>query len=220
MFMQVILSAMVVCFTSCDKENEKTRKAFTMTSNTWYRFSPTAPSNVTVSGTNFTGFAYVPGGGTGTATDMGSITTFYNQLAYTTNPNVPQPLPDGSIAASVSSVTSYAVLGAPLPLIQAGDFSALTTANSTFQIPATDASGKIINSIFFNSSGDAIFTANTTASTITPVSATRLNFAGKLNIVGGRGKFANATGEMDFNGFFNPQNPNEAGYGITGQIEY
>jgi hypothetical protein len=53
-----------------------------------------------------------------------------------------------------------------------------------------------------------------------PASATRFNFSGRLAVVGGRGKFANATGEMDFTGFFNPQNPNDAGFSVSGLLEF
>jgi hypothetical protein len=150
---------------------------------------------------------------------MGNVNTFYNQLAYTSDINVPQPVPEGSVNASVSLVTSFPILGAPLPLIQPNDFSALTSVNSSLQVPAT-IDGKILNAVVFNNSGDAIFTTPTSPSVIIPVSATRFNFSGKLDVVGGRGKFANATGKMDFTGFFNPSNPNDAGYSFNGMIEY
>jgi hypothetical protein len=204
----------------CKKEDEKEKKRFIMTSNTWYRFAPTPPAVVNANGTNYTSFAYVPGGGTGTATDMGNITTYFNQLAYTSDATVPQPIPLGSLDASVSIVTTLPVPGGPLPLVQVNDFAGMTTANSWLQVPAKDASGKVINAVVFNASGDAIFTSPTSPSIVTPVSATRLNFAGKLAVAGGRGAFANATGEMDFTGFFNPQNPNDAGYSFEGWIQY
>jgi hypothetical protein len=217
----LLVVAIVGCMaSSCNKDDEKQRINFTANTNTWYRFSPTTPAPITVGGSNFTTFAYVPGGGTGTATEMGNVTTFFNQLAYTTDATVPQPLPEGSVTASVSMVPNFPVVGAPLPLIQPGDFSGLTAANAWLQVPATDGSGRNINTIIYNAAGDAIFTSYITSSTIVPASATRFNFSGKLAVVGGRGKFANATGEMDFNGFFNPQNPNDAGFNMTGVVEY
>ncbi|RNI29026.1 hypothetical protein [Rufibacter latericius] len=207
--------------TSCEESDEGPERVFfEMTSTTWYRFSPTAPAPAVVNGTNYTSFAYLPGGGTGTATDMGSITTFFNQLAYTSDATVPQPVPVGTLPASVSLIPTLPVLGGPLPLIQAGDFAALTSADAWLQMPATDASGRVINSVIFNGSGDALFTTPTSPSIITPVSATRLNLSGKLAVVGGRGKFANATGELDLTVFFNPTNPNDAGYNVEGWIEY
>lgn len=221
MALPIVIGSLSSCEKSVVNETlESKRKPFKMTSNTWYRFSPTTPNPVNVNGTDYTGFVHVPGGGTGTATDMGKITLFFNQLTYTGNANVPQPLPLGSVSAPVSLISSYPVLGAPLPLIQAGDFDAFDKANQWLKTPAKDASGKVINVVIFCSNNDALFIANTSPSIITPVSATRLTFAGKLTIAGGRGKFANAKGDMDFTGFFNPQNVTDAGYVIEGWIEY
>ncbi len=216
----VLFAAMFLGLSSCKKNGGKTRKDFTLTSNTWYRFSPTTPATLNVGGTNFTTFAYVPGGGTGSATELGNINMFFNQLAYTSNASVPQPLPEGSVTAPVSLIATFPVLGAPLPLIQPTDFAAFGAANVSLQVPATDALGRNINTVVYNASGEAIFTSYITASTIVPVSATRFNFSGKLAVVGGRGRFASATGEMDFTGFFNPQNPNDAGFNTSGWIEY
>lgn len=217
---------LLLLVSSCDKSGnnemlpDSKRKAFKMTSNTWYRFSPTTPTTVNANGTNYTGFVNVPGGGTGTATHMGKISLFFNQLTYTANTDVEQPQPLGSVSASVSLISSYPVLGAPLPLIQSGEFEGFDEANLWLKTPEIDESGRVINAVIFCSKDDALFIANTSPSIITPESATRLNFAGKLIIAGGRGKFAKAKGDMDFTGFFNPQNPNDAGYVIEGWIEY
>jgi hypothetical protein len=222
MFMALIIGFL----SSCEKIGydqtlvTSKRKPFKMTSETWFRFSPTTPSTVNVNGTDYTSFVHVPGGGSGTATEMGKIKLFFNQLTYTADASVPQPLPLGSVSASVSLISSYPVLGAPLPLIQSGDFDAFDKANKWLKVPAKDASGKVINAVIFCSNKDALFIANTSPSIITPVSPTKLTFAGKLSIVGGRGKYANATGDMDFTGFFNPQNANDAGYVIEGWIAY
>lgn len=216
-----LLSGLIISMaTSCKKESGKTRKDITLTSTTWYRFSPNTPSAVTVNGTNYTSFAHVPGGGTGNNAELGNFNTFFNQLAYTSDATVPQPVPEGSVPASVSLVAAYPVLGAPLPLIQTGDFSALAAAHTTLQIPAKDAANRVINTVFFNSGGDAIFMVASGPSVIVPASATRFNFTGNASVAGGRGKFANATGEFVGTGYFNPQNPNEASHSYTGWIEY
>lgn len=217
----ILVSLFIIGTTSsCKKEKGKTRKDITLTSNTWYRFSPTTPAPITVNGTSYTSFAHVPGGGTGTNAELGDFNTFFNQLAYTSDVTVPQPVPEGSVPASVSLVAAYPVLGAPLPLIQTGDFSALATAQGTLQIPERDASNRVINTVFFNAGGDAIFMAATGPSIIVPASATRFNFTGNVSVAGGRGKFAGATGEFVGTGHFNPQNPNDASYSYTGWIEY
>ncbi len=201
--------------TSCQKETP--RKPFKAQIKTWYRISPTAPAPLVVNGTTYIGFAHFPGGGTGNATHMGNVTSYFNQLAYTTAPEAP---PAGSVAAPVADVPGYPVLGGPLPLIQAGDFSGLAATVSALQIPAS-VQGKIINSIFVNKKGDAVFTSAITGSGSTfPISETVVGFNGKALIVGGRGKFANAVGEVDYEGYLNTRNANDAEYNVDGWISY
>lgn len=209
---------------SCQKTgNEKVQKrAFKANASTWYRVAPLPEENlstITIGQNNYTTFTYVPGGGQGNATHMGNVRTYFNQLAYTSNINVPIPAPAGSLVAPVVDVINYPVIGFPLPLIQAGDFAGLVTITNTLNIPQ-QSNGKIVSSFFYNDKGDAVFISNSTASVIMNISPNRNEFSGKALIVGGRGKFANATGEVDFKGSFNPNNPNEADYGVDGWISY
>jgi hypothetical protein len=183
--------------------------------NTFYRFNPIAPIPVVVNGVTYVGFAYVPGGGTGNATHMGNCKTYFNQLSYT---NAPGGLPLGSVSAAVTDILSYPITGAPLPLIQAGDFNGLVMANNWYHFPAT-VQGKIINSVIYDDRGNAVFTSFISNETF-PISETVIGFRGKGVVLGGRGKFNDSKGEFDFNGQFNITNPNEAEYHFEGWICY
>ena len=56
---------------------------------------------------------------------------------------------------------------------------------------------------------------------IVPESPTRVTFSGDAEILGGTGKFANATGSFLFSGYFNPQNTQEVGLSVDeGTIIY
>src|SRR5688572_32561684 len=56
-------------------------KQFKLTAKTWYRLSP--PTTATVPGIpNQQAFANMPGAGSGTASNMGNIGTWFNQLAF------------------------------------------------------------------------------------------------------------------------------------------
>ena len=207
---------------ACQKqESEKTqRRAFKANLDTWYRIAPiTTPSPVTVGENSFMTFAYVPGGGEGNATHMGNVKTWFNQLAYTDDLTAQPPQPRGSVSAAAIDAANYPVIGLPLPLIQPGEFSGLTALISAYNIPAS-INGKMITSFLYNTKGDVVFISNSTPSIITPASPTRNDFAGKALIVGGRGKFLNATGEVDFTGWFDPTNPNNATYNVDGWISY
>ena len=211
---------LVLVLASCQKEKAVVKKPFKANTSTWYRIAPLPQefqSLVTVGENSYTTFG--PGGGQGNATHMGNVKTYFNQLAYTSNLNVPIPVPVGSLVAPVADVINYPVLGFPLPLIQTGDFAGLVAITNTLSIPQ-QANGKIVSSFFYNDNGDAVFISNSTASVISNVSPNRNEFSGKALIVGGRGKFTNATGEVDFTGAFNPNNPNEAEYGVDGWIIY
>jgi hypothetical protein len=201
---------------SCKHDHDIQKRPFKASTKTWYRISPTTPAMVNVGGINYTTFAHVPGGGTGNATHLGNIKTWFNQLVFT---SYEAPIPEGSLVASVVDVITYPVTGAPLPLIQAGDFSGLANINSTLLVPE-QVLGKVVSSFFYNDKGDAVFLSNSSVSYIIPVSATRNEFNGKALIVGGRGKFSHATGEVDFEGYFNPNNPEDAEYGVDGWIAY
>lgn len=136
------------------------------------------------------GPAWYPGGGEGNVTHMGKAKTFFNQYVAFNPPFFP------SVAAPVTQFFSS-------QLIAAG----LTNVPSNVSSLVYDDKG---NSIWFHSNG---------ASTM-PVSATRINFWGTYNIVGGTGKFSGATGEASFNGFFNPQNGEDASIWSKGWIRY
>jgi len=202
---------------SCEHDHEIHKKPFKVNTTTWYRISPTSPMPIAVNGVDYVGFAYFPGGGTGNATHLGNCHTFFNQLAYGTSPEAP---PSGSIGAPVADVPHYPVTGAPLPLIQVGDFNLLASAISTFHIPAT-VYDKKINQALYNNKGDAIFLSAIDGSGATvPVSGTRVEFNGKALIMGGRGKFQHAIGEINYSGYFNPANANDAAYNADGWIDY
>src|SRR3712207_2151666 len=139
---------------SCKKqETEKVqRRAFKAQTATWYRISPTVPSSTTVGESLYFTFAHVPGGGEGTATHMGKIKTYFNQLAYTSNLNVPVPSPEGSLPAAAVDVINYSILNLPLPFIQSGDFSGLVAINNALNIPKS-ISGRIVSSFLYNDKG-------------------------------------------------------------------
>lgn len=209
-----------VLFSSCKKdENDDpdrvVEKQFTMTSDTHPRISPIVPRPLEGQPT-MKAYANAAGWGTGTATDMGDIKNWFNQLVY--SPTGANP-PVGSALAPVVEALNYPALGAPLPLIQQNDFDELREANTWIEIPVA-VDGNIVNSVIYNDQGDAIFTSLTTDAILVPVSATRVNFSAEGKFVGGRGKFANATGTYTQTGFFNPDNFDEAGYNIEGKISY
>ena len=210
-----------VLFSACkkdDKNDDSDRvidKAFTMTSDTHPRINPITPKPLEGQPTMIA-YANAAGWGAGTATDMGNIKNWFNQLVY--SPTGENP-PTGSALAPIVEALNYPILGAPLPLIQQNDFDELREANTWLDIPVA-VDGNIVNSVIYNGEGDAIFTSLTTDAKITPVSATRVNFSAEGKFVGGRGKFANATGTYTQTGFFNPGNFDEAGYNIEGKISY
>lgn len=213
--MYMVISVLVI--SSCKKEVGHNKRAFKATIDTWYRFSPAAPSVLVVNGKSYVGFGHFPGGGTGNATHLGNCTNYFNQLAYTTPPNTN---PEGSVSAPVIDVINYPVLGAPLPFIQAGDFSSFALVASSLMIPAS-VQGNIINSVLYNGKGDAIFTSALSGSGSTfPISETKVGFNGKGIILGGRGKFINAVGEFDYDGYFNLVDANDAKYNADGWIDY
>ena len=214
------LFAFILFAAACTKEaqQKQSRKPFKANINTWYRVSPLAvPTPVIVNGNSYVGFAHFPGGGNGNATHMGNVTNWFNQLAYTTPPNTN---PEGSVNAPVVGIPSYPIFGVPLPLIQTGDFVKLPSVISSLSIP-DNIGGHIINSVIYNSKRDAVFTSSITGAGGTfPISEIKVGFNGKALIVGGRGKFTNATGEIDFDGYFNVADANDAEYKAAGWISY
>lgn len=202
---------------SCESEHEIHKQPFQVRTATWYRISPTTPTPIVINGITYAGFAYFPGGGLGNASHLGNCTIYFNQLAYRSSPEAP---PAGSVAAPVKDVPGYPVTGAPLPLIQTGDFTALSSVISSLNIPAS-VYQKIVNTLVYNNKGEAIFLSAITGSGTTfPISATKIGFNGKALIVTGNGRFKHAVGEVDYNGYFNVANPNDAEYNADGWINY
>lgn len=202
---------------SCKKNDEIKKKPFKVRTSTWYRISPTNPIPIVVNGVTYAGFAHFPGGGSGNASHFGNCTIFFNQLAYGTSPSAP---PAGSVAAPIKDVPNYPVTGAPLPLIQTGEFNPLASAISTLDIPSTIFKN-IVNTVLYNEKGDAIFLSAITGKGGTfPISATKVGFNGKALIVTGRGKFSHAVGEVDYNGYFNLVDANDAEFNADGWIAY
>jgi hypothetical protein len=212
----VAIIVLSLLFSSCEKTGLH-KRSFEAKTKTFYRISPTTPVPVDVNGTSFVGFAFFPGSGSGNATHLGNCAIYFNQLAYGTGSDAP---PAGSVAAPVADVPGYFITGAPLPLIQQGDFDPLAAAVSSLQVPS-EVYGKIINNVFDNGKGDAIFISAITGSGGTfPISQILVGFNGKALIVGGRGKFEHAVGEIDYNGYFNVADANDAEYNAKGWISY
>ncbi len=199
---------------SCRKP-ETEKRAYELTVQTFYRVAPIPPVPLEVNGVNYFGTAYFPGAGMGTGSYIGKCTNYFNQLVYS---SAVDGAPEGSVAAPVRDVPTYPIIGGPLPLIQPGDFAALGQAVA--QVPR-EIGGRIINSIIVNESNDAIYTSAIRGSGSTfPISAVLVGFNGKALIVGGSGKFQHATGEVEYNGYFNVANPNDALYHEKGWISY
>jgi hypothetical protein len=76
-----------------------------------------------------------------------------------------------------------------------------------------------VSSIVFDDKGNSVWFRSAGTQAI-PVSPTRVNFTGTNNIVGGTGKFAGAAGEVTINGYFNPQDQQDASFWQNGWIRY
>lgn len=76
--------------------------------------------------------------------------------------------------------------------------------------------------IIFDKQGNSIWARGIGTIQITPVSATRVIFSiDNAEILGGTGKFSNASGSFIGSGYFNPQDTNEVGFEIgDGTIVY
>lgn len=62
-----------------------------------------------------------------------------------------------------------------------------------------------VSIILFDKHGNSIWASGENSILITPESPTRVLFGVTAQIIGGTGKFANATGEFEGSGYFNPQ---------------
>jgi hypothetical protein len=135
-------------------------------------------------------FVWWPGSGQGNATHMGNISAYIN--SYTLRNSA------GVVVAYHSPVTMF-----------------FSSELAPLGVPA-DVSG-----VVFDDKGNSIWMKIPTAGLPSAVlSPTRINLDGPMLIVGGTGKFAGATGETSFHGYFNPQNLNEASFWQNGWIEY
>jgi hypothetical protein len=134
--------------------------------------------------------AWYPGGGTGNLTHVGNCQTLFNQYA-TFGPGGLQSI------------------GAPVNM-----FFASQLAAAGYTVPNT------VTTIFFHQQGKSVWSQAVGISTTVPVSPSRVEFTASHIIIGGTKQFAGATGEYVISGFFNPQNPNEAGFSVDGWITY
>jgi hypothetical protein len=202
---------------SCNPDKPEKKLYFTAKLKTWYRVSPTAPVPVVVNGTSYISLANLVVAGVGTATHMGEIRDYANTLSYS---NSPEEAPLGAIGVPVTDIPGYTLTGAPLPLIQPGDFAGLATTISALNIPAI-IDGKIINVVLYNDKGDAVFISNIPGTgTSTMVSPTTGGYTNKVLIAGGAGKFKNASGELNNHGYFSFTDPFDGEDNYEGWISF
>ncbi|MFA6261750.1 MAG: hypothetical protein WC760_09790 [Bacteroidia bacterium] len=189
----------MVIFTSCGKEEitNQSNAALEQGSNeaTYgktqaarpYYESFTAISNITPTANG----VFNPGWGTGSARHMGTAKMCFNQQVIFAMINS-QPMPIGSTAAPVNQFYASQLAAA-----------GITVPNS-------------VSSITYDDFGNSVWFTSTTGTSLAPVSATRVNFTANLQIIGGTGRFAGASGTTLMNGYFNPQDPNQAAVISTG----
>lgn len=134
--------------------------------------------------------AWYPGGGDGNATHLGLSHTYFNQYV---------PFHPVSISSLPAPVTQF--------------FSDQLTLAGFTGIPSN------VSTITYDDFGNSIW-FHQTSSTTTPESETRLNFIATADIVGGTGKFENATGSTTIKGYLNPLNQSDAAYSSEGTIVY
>jgi hypothetical protein len=194
-----IVFTVVFLSTSCKHDKPVIKQHFKISITNWYRVSPTAPTPVVVDGITYVSSANLVVSGDGTAAGMGDIKSYGNVLAYTTDVEAP---PAGSIGAPVYDIPGYPILGAPLPLIQTGDFDGVPAVIADFHVPSS-VLGNVINLVLYNNKGDALFLSNIPGTgTSTPISPTVGGYTNETLILGGAGKFIHATGKLDNSGHF------------------
>ncbi|MBN7816695.1 hypothetical protein [Algoriphagus pacificus] len=133
--------------------------------------------------------AYFPGTGVGTSTHMGKAMTFLNQYA---------PLEQGGAVTYGRPVTQF--------------FAKELAEIGLTEIPAQ------VSSLTTDGKGNSVWFENI-KNIVTPASETRLDFVAEVKIIGGTGKFENASGTATVTGYFNPK----TGIGmstISGRIEF
>lgn len=180
-------------------------KQFRMSAKTWYRINNTPSASVPeVPGA--VSFANLPGAGSGTALNMGNIGTWFNQLAFSPTGEAPWT---GTVAAPLVEASTYPQDG----------LRSVTSVINWLQLP-TSINGNVIWSVVYNAGGDAVFLAMSGPSTSVVESDGKISFSGDGIIVGGRGKFENASGTYHFTGYLNPNDLNDGEYAIDGSISY
>jgi hypothetical protein len=120
--------------------------------------------------------AFYPGEGEGIATRMGKMKSFLNQFATFEN---------GQLVT----------VGAPVADVYAPKLALLGLTNIR----------NAVNSVTVDNKGNAIYFKNL-KNTVTPVSPTLSSFVAEIQIIGGNGRFKNASGEGVVRGNFNPIN--------------
>lgn len=101
------------------------------------------------------------------------------------------------------------VVAAPVTMF----FAAPLSAAGYTGIPAS------VSTIIYDEKGNSIWFHHTSINS-TPVSSTHVNVSGQQDIIGGTGKFSEATGQVTLNAFFNPQNLLESSSWQNGWIRY
>lgn len=133
--------------------------------------------------------AYLPGTGIGNSSHMGKASTFINQYAS-------------------YGEHGLGTVGAPVTQFYSEQLEAMGIIVDNPEVSAVTTDGKG-NSIWFKNLQNVI-TSDTDE---------KVNFEAEVEIVGGTGKFENATGSGTVKGYFNPNN----GQGmstIQGRLEY
>lgn len=153
-----------------------------------YYESFTAVSTITPTASG----VFNPGWGKGSARHMGTAIMCFNQQVIFAMVGG-QPVPIGSSAAPVNQF--YA--------------TQLAAAGIT-NVPSS------VSAITYDSHGNSVWFTSSTGTSLAPVNATRVNFTANLQIIGGTGRFAGASGQTIMNGYFNPQDPNQAAVITTG----
>ena len=113
-------TAVAVEQSSLEKNSKSVTKPFKVRTDTWYRINPVDPKPISGHPGQL-GFVNLPGGGSGNATEMGNIMTWFNQLAFSPNGENPAV---GTVVAPLLDALSYRgpFPGAPLPFVQPNDF--------------------------------------------------------------------------------------------------
>jgi hypothetical protein len=148
---------------------------------------------------------------------MGNAQTYFNQIAFVKPPDFQNVV--GSVAAPVAEIPSYPVTGAPLPLIQQGDFDGIQSVLSTLNVPPSINGHTVSTVIFDKQMVDAFFISVKSGSPIS-ITGTTATTSGNSLIVGGTGKFTGAFGEVTHVVTFDVANPDNASYKLDGWVRY